>query len=195
MPAGHHDDDAEARFKPFGLEGTANTITRVLAHDTGGNFQLSVWRNNSNANFPNFLAPDNVASIAFWVNPVDSHGGNAWKPVLTDYGLCPIVSDHWYEVKVVWNSAKPGGTPGQFFVPADIFVDDQGIDGSGTGERWAGMANCTHAGQSYHADAAKLWTGDEIKPNDGAFTIGASVNNHANNVFNGLIDWITWQNP
>ena len=51
----------EARFKPFGLEGTANTITRVLAHDTGGNFQMSVWRNNSNASFPNFLAPDNVA--------------------------------------------------------------------------------------------------------------------------------------
>jgi len=28
---------------------------------------------------------------------------------------------------------------------------------------------------------------------EGDFIIGANVNNHNNNVFNGLIDWITWK--
>jgi hypothetical protein len=38
-----------------------------------------------------------------------------------------------------------------------------------------------------------LQTDDEINTNDGAFSIGCNVNNHANNVFLGLIDWITWE--
>jgi hypothetical protein len=30
-------------------------------------------------------------------------------------------------------------------------------------------------------------------PTRALFSIGCNVNNHANNIFLGLIDWITWQ--
>ncbi len=190
----------EARIKPTGLAGTANYIRRVLARDGGGNYQMSVWRNNS---WTNFNAPDGEASIALWVNVLDNHGGNNWKVVLTNYtgaatigeNECPIVSDHWYQVKAVWNSAKPGGTLGQLFVPADIYVDDQGTDGAGAGENWAGNMNCTDVDESLkETDSFRFYTADEIITGNGSFAIGANRNNPANNLFNGLIDWITWVN-
>jgi predicted CXXCH cytochrome family protein len=181
----------EARIKPAGLEGTANYIKRILARDSGGNYQMSVWRNNS---WPDYSAPDGTASIALWVSPVNTHGGNAWKVALTDYNECPIVSGHWYLVKAVWNTNRPGGVPGQFFVPADIYVDDQGTDGLGAGENWAGYSNCTNDAQSYNdGDSKKLYTGDKIMQSDGNFAIGANRSNTVNNVFNGLIDWIVWK--
>lgn len=177
----------EVRIKPTGLAGvTGNYIGRVLAKNgaAGENYQMSVWRKNDPANFPNYTAPGGVASIAFWVKPVDAHGGNTWKPVMTDYAAYPIVSDHWYRVKVLWNSGKTGGIPG------DIFVDDQGTDGNDTGENWSGFVNATDADQSQLTAAYKLYEGDVIQASDGDFTVGCNANNHANNVFNGLIDWI-----
>ena len=184
----------EARIKPAGFAGETGTyVKRVFARDTGGNYQMSVWRKIDATNWPNYTPPDGVASVAFWVKPVDNHGGKVWKPVLTDYNTCPIVSDHWYEVKAVWNSGKPGGTTGQFFVPADIYVDDQGTDGVGTAENWSGYINCTDSDQSQLTDERKLYTGDTITVANGDFVIGANVNNHTRNVFNGLIDWIMWQ--
>jgi hypothetical protein len=174
----------ELRIKPTGI-GTANYIKRVLARDSGGNYQASVWRN---TNWVNYNPRDSVASIALWVKPVDAHGGNVWKPVLTDYDNYPIVSDHWYLVKIVWDSDKSVGN-----IPCDIFVDDQGTDGLGSGENWAGYPNATKSDQSYLTPEQFLQSGDEINTNDGAFSIGCNVNNHANNVFLGLIDWITWE--
>jgi len=188
----------ETRIKPAGLDGTSNYIRRILARDSGGNYQLSVWRNNS---WTNFNAPTGEASIALWIKVVDNHAGNAWKPVLTNYtgaatgaeNDCPIVSDHWYQVKAVWNTNKPGGTPGSFFNPAEIWVDDQGTDGLDTGENWSGSIDCTDVDQSLKEDIQKFYTADEISSGGGTFTIGANQTNPANNVFNGLIDWITWK--
>ncbi|MCU7920981.1 MAG: hypothetical protein KZQ95_21875 [Candidatus Thiodiazotropha sp. (ex Epidulcina cf. delphinae)] len=182
----------EARIRPTGI-GSANYVTRVLAKDNGNNYQVSVWRNNTSGAFPGFAAPDGVASIALWVKLVDRHGGTAWKPVLTDYSQYPIVSDHWYRVKVVWNSDKSGGVVGQPFVPADIFIDDEGTDGAGTGENWVGYRNATNASQSYRAANRQFYTGDEILATNGPFSIGVNVNNHAKHLFNGLIDWVKWQ--
>ncbi|MFQ6112875.1 MAG: hypothetical protein ACE5NG_02170 [bacterium] len=166
------------------MEGTANYIRRILARDQGGNYQVSVWRHN---NWDSYNAPNDTASIAFWVKPTDAHGGKVWKPVLTDYDAFPIVSDHWYKVKVVGNSGKTGGIPG------DIFVDDEGTDGNRAGEIWSGYKNATDSDQSQLPADRYLYEGDEITPADGDFTIGCNVNNHANNVFIGLIDWISWQ--
>lgn len=189
----------EARIKPTGLEGTANYIRRILARDGGGNFQMSVWRNNG---WTNYNAPDGEASIALWVYVADNHGGNNWKVVLSNYtgaatgseNECPIVTDHWYLAKAVWNTDKDGGTPGAFFVPADIYIDDLGTDGAGSGENWSGYVNCTDTDQSLkETDAEKLYTGDEINPVDGNVAIGVNRGNTANNLFNGLIDWITWK--
>lgn len=98
----------------------------------------------------------------------------------------PIVPDHWYTVRIVWNSNKSGGIPG------DIFVDDQGPNGNDAGENWSGYKNATDADQSQLPTNRYLFAGDEISPSDGDFTIGANVNNHGNNVFEGLIDWIGW---
>jgi len=185
----------EARVKPTGIGLAAeNYIRRILARDSGGNYQLSVWRNNNSAaNFPNFSAPDYTASIALWLSPQDTHDGHNWKLVLSDYTACPITNDHWYQIKAVWNSNKPGGVPGQFFVPADIYIDDQGTDGNGSNENWAGYANCTNAEQSYLVDEKKLYTGDMIKPSSGNFAIGVNRGNLTGNLFNGLIDWISWR--
>jgi hypothetical protein len=90
-------------------------------------------------------------------------------------------------VKIVWDSSKTGGIPG------DIFVDDQGTLGDDADENWAGYINCTDSDQSQLPADRYLYEGDEITTGDGDFTIGTNVNNHANNVFNGLIDWITWK--
>lgn len=171
----------EAMIKPTGMEGTDNYIRRVFARDQGGNYQFSVWRNNS---WENYDAPDGTASIAFWVAVVDNHGGNDWKPVLTDYDLYPIVSDHWYQLRIIWDSEKVGGIPGS------IWVDDLGPDGDDAGENWPGLADATDSDQSQLTPERYLYEGDEIRTSDGSFTIGANVNNHANNVFLGLIDWI-----
>lgn len=179
----------EARIKPTGI-GAANHIARVLAKDNGFNYQLSVWRNTT---WPTYRAPNGVASIALWVKPLDARGGAVWKPVLTDFARFPIVSDHWYKVKAVWNSDRPGGTPNQPFVPADIFVDDEGTDGFGAGENWAGYRNATDRSQALVDSTQRLYAGDSIDAADGPFSIGVNLSNHTANLFNGLVDWITWQ--
>ena len=89
-------------------------------------------------------------------------------------------------MKIVWDFSKTGG------IPCDIFVDDQGTAGDDAGENWAGYINATDSDQSQLTSDRFLLEGDVIATFDGAFTIGANVNNHTKNVFNGLIDWITW---
>ncbi len=196
----------EARIGPTGLSsvtGDTQYIRRILARDGSGNYQISVWRNNTwnNPATDTYNAPDGQASIALWINVVDAHGGNAWKPVLTNYtgaktgseNDCPIVSDHWYQVKAVWNTNKPGGAPDQFFQPADIYIDDQGTDGSGAGENWSGYIDCTDTDQSLKFDAVKFFTGDQINRADSNFAIGTNRGTPTGNLFNGLVDWITWK--
>lgn len=171
----------ETRIRPAGLEGTDTYVKRVFARDQGGNYQVSVWRNNG---WTNYEAPDGTASIALWVAVVDNHGGNDWKVILTDYDLYPIVSDHWYRIRILWNSAEVGGIPGK------IFVDDLGPDGDDEGENWAGFVDAADSDQSQLTPEMLLYEGDVIRTSDGAFTIGANVSDHANNVFLGLIDYV-----
>ncbi|RJQ51402.1 MAG: hypothetical protein C4521_12445 [Actinobacteria bacterium] len=187
----------ETRIYPTDTSGTANYIRRILARDGGGNWQISVWRNNA---WGKFGAPSDRVATALWVSPTDTHGGNAWKPVLTETSssaanYTSITGYRWYRIKAVWNSDKSGGTPDQPFVPCDIYVDDQGPNGDNVGQLWSGWRNATDADQSQFADdnLTKLYTGDAIKKSDGSFTIGANVGNHANNVFLGKIDYIKWQ--
>ncbi|RJR17297.1 MAG: hypothetical protein C4581_08275 [Nitrospiraceae bacterium] len=175
----------EARIKPAGIPGDGtNYIRRVLARDGGGNYQISLWCNNGTTEED---PPNNVVMVAFWVKPVNTNGGNAWKVALTDFAACPIVNDKWYKIKAVWNSGVIGG------MPASIYVDDQGVNGDDVGQSWAGYINCTDSDQSQMPAVSEIWEGDVISPMDGDFVIGANVSNHANNLFNGLIDWITWK--
>ena len=173
----------DARVRPENLVGSGNYIRRVFARDGGGaNYQLSVWRNPS---WVNFNPPDGVASFALWVKPEDNHGGLSWKVVLSDYDLCPVVTDHWYEVQVTWDASDP-------IYPGTILVDDQGTDGLDSGEGWSGFIDCTDTAQRLVESNRYILPGDTITASDGAFAIGANTNNHANNVFDGLIDWIVW---
>ena len=76
------------------------------------------------------------------------------------------------------------------FVPADIWVDDQGTDGAGAGENWSGTLNCTDADQD-QTDTNKLfYTGDEILSAEGDLYIATNNNYAAARMFNGTIDWL-----
>ncbi len=171
----------EARIKVAGTAGTANTIQRIIDR-SGDNYQMSVWRNSSWN--PPFDPPSGVAVIAFWMRVADDNGTSTWKLVMSDYDTCPIVDDHWYKVKMVWNTNKAGGTGGQYFVPADLYIEDQGTSGADT----PGYTNCTDTDQSQLLDNNKLFTNDSILSSDYTFHIGADKN--GSNRFYGLIDWI-----
>ena len=82
-------------------------------------------------------------------------------------------------MSAVWDSSK------ETSVPCDIYVDDQGTDGHGTGERWPGVANATDATETLKPANRHFWPHDEILVGEKHFTIGANVNNHANNKYDG----------
>ncbi|NOZ00931.1 MAG: hypothetical protein GXP54_03465 [Deltaproteobacteria bacterium] len=181
----------DVRVFPFVTDdGAGSTIQRVFARDDNQNYQMTIWRSTAAAWTPTFHPPQGVASIALWLSPVDKHGGKWWKPVLTDYDRCPIVKDHWYLIRFVWNSAKVGGMPG------DFFIDDQGTDGADSGEGWAGFINCTDEDMSQNPADRRLFEGDEITPGNGNLAVGANVKKlpaQNKNKFEGLIDWIRWR--
>ncbi len=177
----------EARFKPSVVDNGGTTVQRIFARDDAKDYQMSVWRSKGAAWTPTFKPPAGVASMAFWVRLVDPHGGTNWKPVLTDYDACPIKADRWYRVRMVFNSAKQGGMPG------DFFVDDQGPNGDDVGEDWAGYVNCTDWQQTQSPDNRNFFEGDQIATAGGNIAIGANVNKPHKHQFVGTIDWITWQ--
>lgn len=185
-------------------------------------YQMSLWRQPKDCLYdgynkapctilpsqwsPNYIPQPGVASIALMVVPSDwAHGdttnSSKWKPVLTEATnsaspeYCPIVNDHWYYVKVVWNAAT-GGASGH--PAADIYVEDQGTDGAGAGQNWAGLKNCTDADQSQFPVPTyttsntnkRLYVGDSISTGSGRFTAGGSDTDFSYTEFNGLIDWI-----
>lgn len=207
----------EARIKPTGIPAntTTNYVGRIFGkwNDTDNTIshQLSVWRQPAGAGFANYSPAANTASIALWIKVSDMHATTnyRYKPVLTEATntgsaeYCRIENDHWYYVKATFNTNKPGGTPGQQFVPGDIYVEDQGTDGAGAGRNWVGLKNCTDADQSQFstptaADNRKLYTADvNVAGTGGRFTIGAdpACKTGASGCtqvthFNGSIDYV-----
>ena len=159
-------------------------VQRLFARDTGGgNYQMSLWRNNT---WSTYNAPDDVASIAFWARVIDPLGGTNWQVGLTDYTAFPVVSDHWYRVRAVWDSGDSG-------LPVAIYLDDQGPDGDDVGQLWSGYVNAIDSDQSQSIDGKFLYPGFQILGRDGDFTIGCNANNHTKHIFSGLIDWIEWK--
>ncbi len=171
------------RLKPTGIPtDTTDYETRILDRGADANYRVSLWRKNS---WDTYNAPLTATSIALQVKPTTVLTGEAaWKPILTDYSLCPIVSDHWYQVSIEWDSAREGVLPGS------IFVDDQGPDGNDGGERWSGAINCINFSQTLVLTGSRLYAGDRIQAGHSDFVVGANVDDHSANVFEGLIDWI-----
>ncbi len=179
----------EVRFQPDIVDdGDDNTIQRLFAKD-GNNYQMSIWRKVGVDWNPPFSPPSGVASLAFWVQPLDNHGGQTWKLVLTDYDACPIQAGHWYRAQIVWDSDMAGGVEGQPFVPAVFYVDDQGPAGDDAGEAWSGFADCTDADQSQLPTDRWLYTGDEMIFEQNNMHIGA--NQAHTMLLDGRIDYVT----
>ncbi len=192
----------EAVIKPLGIpaDTTSSYTGRIFAKrndaDNDERYQITVWRI-PNATYPSYKPASGVSSIALWTKPVDNHSGNSYKPVLTEAtnttgspdNYCPIVNNHWYYVKAVFNTNKPAGSGHPV---ADIYVEDRGTDGNGAGKNWTGLLNCTDSDQSQLPDAYKYYSSDSITAASGWFTIGSNKDG-TGNYFNGLIDWIKWQ--
>jgi predicted CXXCH cytochrome family protein len=172
----------ETRIRPSVVDfGEGSSVQRVFVKD-GNNYQMSVWRSEGAEWTPTYQPPDSVASIAFWVRVADNHGGVNWKPILTDYDNYPIMSNHWYEIRVVWDSSIVGSNPGS------IWIDDQGTNGDDADQLWVGFVDCTDNDQSQSPETRKFFEGDEILAGDGFMHIGATGNQ--TNLFNGLIEYV-----
>ena len=112
----------------------------------------------------------------------------AWmKQVSTDIDTYPIVSNHWYRMRVVFNSTKTR-------VPIDIWVDDKGTDGNDAGELWAGYINIAKP-DPVDSGGCKWMAqpGDEMESENQLTYIGSPPNHNNTHLFDGLIDWVLWK--
>ena len=106
------------------------------------------------------------------------------------------MNDHWYLIRVVFNSAKfpPDGTlPEERYGPVDIFIDDQGTDGDDVGESWPGYVN---ASKTINESSSCRWgalPGDRIQVRNETSHIGTPWNHNSTHVFDGMIDWVLWK--
>jgi hypothetical protein len=121
-----------------------------------------------------------------------------WHEESSDIDLYPIVADHWYQIRVEFDSSFSGP-------PLQIWADDQGTDGaaepaSGAGENWSGFVNISRTPPV--VSGACRWgalPGDFMNTEDQPSFIGDNLNHtdvggaHNNQLFKGLIDWVSWE--
>jgi hypothetical protein len=125
--------------------------------------------------------------------PGDPYTGNdaLMHQISSDIEQFPLYNDHWYQIKVVFNSDKSNVATGSNGIPVDIFIDDLGEDGNGLNENWTGYKNAT---RSINDSSSCRWgslPGDFINLRADTSHIGSNWNNGAQN-FEGQIDWVTW---
>ena len=194
----------EARVKPTEVDRGVddNTFNRVF--ERRRNILVTIL--NTNYRGDDIPARANTASIEIkyrtdaaarhtcphpqW--PDDPYSGNdvQMHQISSSIEGWPIVDDHWYLIKVIFNSDK-AGSPGSNGTTVDIFIDDQGPDGDDVGENWSGYIN---ASRSINESSSCKWgalPGDFIEFRDETSHIGASWNH--SQPFAGSIDWVTWQ--
>lgn len=138
--------------------------------------------------------------------PLDSTGegspvNGAWyKQISSDIENYPIVSGHWYKIRIVYNTDKAR-------LAVDIFADDEGTDGSGAGELWTGYKNI--AKPDPEDSSACKWAaipGLVMQTPDYSLNIGENwkhapanpdandAQGHYNNVtLKGKMDWFVWK--
>lgn len=122
--------------------------------------------------------------------PEDDYVGNDVRmhQISSDIDRWPLVDNHWYKIRVVFNSDKGAN----YGTPVDIFIDDQGTNGDNADENWPGYINAT---KTINGSSPCKWgslPGDFIEIRDESFHIGANWN-AATHYFDGLIDWVSWQ--
>ncbi len=137
--------------------------------------------------------------------PGDPYTGNDVRMHQISSGIeeWPIVNNHWYKIKVVFNSDK-SEIPGSNGTPVDIFIDDQSTDGlnalnptpgdptlSPDYEQWADYVNATKAINESSSCRWGALPGDFINYRNDSSHIGASWNH--GQPFEGQIDWVSWK--
>ncbi|HEC16234.1 MAG TPA: hypothetical protein ENI99_06625, partial [Sedimenticola sp.] len=129
-------------------------------------------------------------------NDPDSTEDKLWSEVFTDIDRWPIVANHWYRIKFVFNSMKTPGDQG--IAPVDIWLDDQGPEGDDAGEAWAGYVNATvYRVSDYNSCAWGPLGGDFGTEADENAAIGDNLKHMDQGVsdvqmLDGLIDWLSW---
>jgi predicted CXXCH cytochrome family protein len=121
-----------------------------------------------------------------------------WHQISTDIDSWPIVNNHWYTIRVVFNADKLT-IPGSDGTPVDVFIDDQGEDGQSelATELWPGYVN---ASKTINESSSCKWgalPGDVIATEDQASHIGAPPpaadgTHNALHLFKGQIDYVAW---
>jgi hypothetical protein len=125
-------------------------------------------------------------------------GNGAWmKQISSDIDTYPIVTGHWYKIRIVVNMDKTRNV-------IDIFADDQGTDGSDTGELWTGYKNITKPDPE--DSSACKWAaipGIDMATEDQYLYIGDNPTHvrpgaddqgdYRNSTFKGKIDWLIWK--
>ncbi len=124
--------------------------------------------------------------------PADPHTGNDARmhQISSDIDQFPIVDNHWYQIKVVFNSDK-SDVAGSNGTPVDIFIDDQGTNGDDSDQNWVGYKNATVAINESSSCKWGALPGDFLEFRNDTSHIGSSWS-HAQ-LFEGQIDWVTWQ--
>jgi predicted CXXCH cytochrome family protein len=139
--------------------------------------------------------------------PADPYTGNDARmhQMSSDIDQYPIYNNHWYLIRVVFNSDK-SNVSGSNGTPVDIYIDDQGTDahlyeanpdpGNPTlnpdYEQWAGYKNATKRIRGSSSCRWGALPGDVINDTSDSSHIGSNWN-HAAQLFEGQIDWVTWQ--
>ena len=137
--------------------------------------------------------------------PADPYVGDDTRmhQLSSDIDVFPVVNDHWYLIRVVFNADK-SDVLGSNGTPVDIFIDDQGVDGTDLPnptpaepslnpdyEQWAGYVNTTKAINHSSSCRWGALPGDVIEFRSDSAHIGASWNH--NQDFAGQIDWLIWE--
>jgi hypothetical protein len=127
-----------------------------------------------------------------------------WHQISSGIDEWPLVNNHWYKVRVVFDSDDP-------IQPVYIFLDDQGEDGLDSPnptpgdptsnpeyEQWEGYVNATKSIQDSSSCRWGAKPGDFIDTENQPSFIGTprppgSGIHAASHIFDGDIDWVTWK--
>jgi hypothetical protein len=133
--------------------------------------------------------------------PDDTYAGNdaRWHQISSDIDQWPLLVNHWYKVKVVFDSDNTEGDG----APVDIFLDDQGEDPYSPAnelltELWTGYVNASKSIQDSSSCRWGAKPGDYIATENQPAFIGtprppSSGIHAASHIFDGDIDWVTWK--
>jgi len=206
MPENDIDDDYDAGG-PTSRDGDGRNRTGMRMVERKRSFQFTIYRGNWSGDeiesrmdmgkvIFKYLVTDRGYCNGSYPGDPTVGDGDWWKQVSSDDAF-PIITGHWYIVRIVFNTDKPRLT-------VDIFADDLGTDGSGTGELWVGYKNITNpdpeesAGCKWAAIPGLIMETEDqyLYIGDNSFHARPGQDDqgdHRNNMLKGKIDWFSWK--